>query len=288
MRVADFFKIVKGEITTLVVLVAITGFLTNPDALSRMVYLIPLVISGALAAFSSALLNNVYDMDIDRRMHRTKFRTNLINLENRTHFTILAVIFFTASMFISVYFVNILTAFFILLGFLSYFVLYTIVLKRRTTWNIVIGGIAGSFPALAGWAAVSNDISLTAVFIAILIFMWTPTHFWTLASYRAEEYRKADVPMLPSVVGIEKAYSWLVINTFILVAYTLLPLFFHEIRLGTVYYAVAVLADIYLLYRILLIRKGGYEEKDFRKAFLYSNPYLFFLLVSIWFVLIWS
>lgn len=286
MRAVDFLRVVKVEITTLVVLVAISGFLSNPDAASRMIYMIPLVVAGAIASFSSALLNNVYDMDIDAKMHRTRFRINLINKDNRTGFTVLAIVFFAASMFISAYFVNVLTALFILLGFLSYFILYTLILKRRTSWNIVIGGIAGSFPAMAGWAAVSNDISFTAIFIALLVFMWTPTHFWSLASYRAEEYKNADVPMLPAVVGVRKGYTWIVVNTVILVAYSLLPLFFPEIRVGFVYYVVAVVADIYLLYRILVIRRGNYEETSFKKAFMYSNSYLFFLLVSIWFVVV--
>lgn len=286
MRPIDFFRVVKGEITILVLLVAVSGFLSNPGAMNRIVYIVPLMVGGAFASFSSALLNNVYDMDIDGKMHRTRFRANIINPGNRNGFIALAAVFLIISMVVATLLVNPLTALFIFAGFLSYFVLYTIILKRRTTWNIVIGGIAGSFPALAGWAAVSNDISYTALFIALLVFLWTPTHFWSLASYRAEEYKKAGVPMLPAVVGIKRGYSWLVVNTVVLVAFSLLPLLFTEIRVGLIYYVVAVVADIYLLYRVLDIRRQNYDHGFFKKTFLYSNIYLFVLLVSIWFVLI--
>lgn len=286
MKAGEFFRVVKGEITLLVVLVAVSGFLSNPVAFSRIWYLLPLVVSGALGSFSASILNNVYDMDIDSLMKRTSYRKNLLTETNRTMYVGIALLFLATSISLSAIIINPLTAAMIFLGFLSYFLLYTVVLKRRTTWNIVIGGIAGSFPALAGWAAVTNNISYTSIFIALLVFMWTPTHFWALASYRTEDYRRAEVPMLPAVVGVKKGFQWLAINTVILVVYSLLPLFFTQIHVGIVYYAVAIAADIYLLYRILVILRGSYESRDFRKAFSYSNTYLLFLLVSIWFVII--
>ena len=286
MRIRDFLKIAKGGITTLVALVAVTGFVSDPQAISKFILIIPLLISGILASFSASILNNIYDMDIDSTMKRTEYRNILLNNRTKNYFLSLAAGMLLASMFIAYFFINLLTALFIFLGFASYYFLYTIFLKRRTSWNIVIGGIAGSFPALAGWAAVSDNVSYTALFIAFLVFMWTPTHFWSLASYQEEDYKSAGVPMLPSLVGIEAGFRWIIVNTIILVAYSLIPLLITSIHVGIVYYIVALISDAYLIYRLAMISTSHYNKKQFRNAFIFSNFYLLLLLVSIWFVLI--
>ena len=292
MKLSEFLQVSKGGITLLVVLVAVTGFLSDPLALSRIIYLIPLAVAGTLASFSASILNNLYDMDIDRKMNRTSYRQDILNAGNKKILASIALIFLLGSMLLSYFIINYLTSIFIFLGFLSYFVLYTVILKRRTTWNIVIGGVAGSFPALAGWAAVSGNVSVTGLFIAALVFMWTPTHFWSLASYRSDDYKKADIPMLPSVVGIEAGYTWIMVNTVILILFSLLPLFFIIFKLSTifhvgiVYYIMAIISDAYLAYRMLAIRRKHYAPAQFKSAFIFSNFYLLILLISIWFVVI--
>ena len=292
MKLSEFIQVSKGGITFLVVLVAVTGFLSNPQAISRILYIIPLAVAGTLASFSASIMNNLYDMDIDGKMHRTSYRQDIVNAGNKKALSGIALTFLLVSMLLSYFLINYLTSIFIFLGFLSYFVLYTVILKRRTTWNIVIGGIAGSFPALAGWAAVSGNVSRTALFIATLVFMWTPTHFWSLASYRSEDYKNADIPMLPSVVGIEAGYTWIMVNTAILIIFSLLPLFFIAFNLsmifhvGTAYYVLAVISDAYLAYRMIVIRRRHYAPAQFKSAFIFSNFYLLILLISIWFVVL--
>ncbi len=292
MKLSEFIQVSKGGITFLVVLVAVTGFLSNPQAISRILYIIPLAVAGTLASFSASIMNNLYDMDIDGKMHRTSYRQDIVNAGNKKALSGIALTFLLVSMLLSYFLINYLTSIFIFLGFLSYFVLYTVILKRRTTWNIVIGGIAGSFPALAGWAAVSGNVSRTALFIATLVFMLTPTHCWSLASYRSEDYKNADIPMLPSVVGIEAGYTWIMVNTAILIIFSLLPLFFIAFNLsmifhvGTAYYVLAVISDAYLAYRMIVIRRRHYAPAQFKSAFIFSNFYLLILLISIWFVVL--
>lgn len=282
MNFKQFSKLSKLEITFLIDIVAIAAFLSVPGSLANLVLIVPLIASGTLASMSASILNNAYDIDIDTEMKRTSYRSEIINPSNRSLYISVATVMLAVSMAISYYALNALTAIFILGGFLSYVFLYTILLKRRTTWNIVIGGIAGSFPALAGWAALMNDVSLTSLFIAFLVFLWTPTHFWSLATGNLEDYKNANVPMLPAVVGIRKGGLWILINTVILVAYSLIPLIFHVFVLGAPYYFIAVVMDIFMVY---FVAKPYFTkvEEGYRSAFHFSNYYLLLILVSIWF-----
>lgn len=282
MNFRQFSKLSKLEITFLIDIVAIAAFLSVPGSISHIILIVPLIVSGTLASMSASILNNAYDIDIDTEMKRTSYRSEIINSSNRSLYISLATVMLSASMALSYIALNALTAVFILGGFLSYVFLYTIFLKRRTTWNIVIGGIAGSFPALAGWAALMNDVSLTSLFIAFLVFLWTPTHFWSLATGNLEDYKNANVPMLPAVVGIRKGGLWILINTVILVAYSLIPFIFGGFELGAPYYFIAAAMDIFMIY---FVAKPYFtrNEEGYRSAFHFSNYYLLLILVSIWF-----
>lgn len=284
MRFRDFSKITKLEITFLIDIVAITGFLSVPGSSAHAILLIPLLLAGSLASMSASLFNNLYDRDIDPEMKRTSSRQNIIKEQNHWMYTTMALLMVIISSGISYYFINMLTMLFILGGFASYVFLYTILLKRRTTWNIVIGGIAGSFPALAGWSSLTGTISPTALFIAFIVFLWTPTHFWSLATGNVEDYRKAGVPMLPAVVGIRRGAFWIIVNTAILVAYSFLPLFLTGIHVGITYFVIATLMDIVLIYYVVKPISENFSMPSFKKAFHFSNFYLLFVLLSIWVV----
>ena len=282
MSVNNFMKITKAEITILIDVVAVTGFLVAPLARAHLILLIPLLISGTLASMSASLFNNIYDVDIDGKMKRTSSRSAIINAGNRKFYSVLAALMLLVSMPVAFIFLNLITMVFILAGFLSYVFLYTIILKRRTTWNIVIGGIAGSFPALAGWAAETGSVSLTSLFVAFLVFMWTPTHFWSLAAGNTEDYRAAGVPMLPAVVGIRKGAQWILANTIILIAYSMIPLFVPTIHLGFFYIPIAAAMDAIMLYFVASSMARNYSLEGFKKAFHASNFYLLGLLIAIW------
>lgn len=284
MKVGDFSKISKLEITFLIDIVAITGFLSVPGSINHSILLFPLLASGSLASMSASIFNNLYDRDIDPEMKRTSSRQKIITEQNYKHFYAVALAMILLSSAISYYFINALTMVFILGGFASYVFLYTIFLKRRTTWNIVIGGIAGSFPALAGWSSLTDTVSATALFIAFIVFLWTPTHFWSLATGNVEDYKKAGVPMLPAVVGIKKGAFWIVANTTVLVAYSFLPLLIKSIHVGAIYFLIATVMDLVLVYYVVKPLSENLSSRSFKKAFHFSNLYLLFILLSIWLV----
>ncbi len=284
MRFKDILNISKAEITFLVIIVAITGFLSAPSAASKAVLLVPLVIAGSLASMSAAIFNNIYDRDIDSKMKRTASRRYYLDDQSSRKFFGLAAIMLVLSTFIGVITINYLATLFILLGFCSYVFLYTAFLKRRTSWNIVIGGIAGSFPAMAGWAAVTGGVSWTALYIALLVFMWTPTHFWSLAIGLKDDYASAGVPMLPSIVKEEKASMFVIINTVVLIIYTLLPLFFRQIGVGILFIPAAVVMDAIMIALILKAHRKLPDRKWFRQAFHFSNVYLLAILISVWWI----
>ncbi|GGM78050.1 protoheme IX farnesyltransferase [Thermogymnomonas acidicola] len=282
MKAREFLGIFKVEITVLIDIVAVSAFLSVPGSTLRLALLAPLLVSGSLASFSSALFNNIYDQDIDGRMKRTEYRTKLINWKTRNLYIAVATLMIALSMAISQIYLNTLTSLFIFGGFLSYFVLYTVILKRRTIWNIVIGGIAGSFPALAGWSSLTGSVSSTSLFLAFLVFLWTPSHFWSLASSRVEDYIQADVPMLPVVKGVKASTRWIFTNTVVLVAYTLIPFFVH-MDLGRAYFPIAIASDVAFLYltgRLLV----SSDTPSLKRAFHFSNLYLLLILVSVWLV----
>ncbi len=277
----NFMKITKLEITILIDLVAVTAFMLVPGSTLHPLILFYLILSGTLASMSASIFNNIYDMDIDSKMKRTRSRAGTLNSSTKNFIFGISTIMVILSFLVSFFLINLLTAIFIFSGFLSYVFLYTILLKRRTTLNIVIGGIAGGFPALAGWAALTGSVSATSLFLAFLVFMWTPTHFWNLSINNVDDYKESKVPMLPAVVGIKKTEFWIVVNTVILILYSMIPFFYSGIKLGYLYLPIAIIMDVILLFYVLRPALKNYNKKYFRSAFGFSNMYLLILLVVI-------
>ncbi len=272
-------NLVKIEIAFLVDLVALGGFFTLSSNWSHLFYVIPLLIAGTLASFSAALFNNVYDTDIDREMKRVSARRETIK-ENRRKYSIIASIMLLASFIIGILFLTLLSVTFILLGFASYVFLYTIFLKRRTDWNIVIGGVAGSLPALAGSTAFSGIISYGSIFIALLVFMWTPTHFWSLSIKYVEDYRKAEIPMLPVTKGVDKTIFWILVNTIILFFVTIIPAVFNFPVLGILYRLISIPMALLILIPVIILYMKQ-DEKSYKTVFGISNFFLMILLIAI-------
>jgi protoheme IX farnesyltransferase len=272
-------NLVKIEIAFLVDLVALGGFFTLSSNWSHLFYVIPLLIAGTLASFSAALFNNVYDTDIDREMKRVSARRETIK-ENRRKYSIIASIMLLASFIIGILFLTLLSVTFILLGFASYVFLYTIFLKRRTDWNIVIGGVAGSLPALAGSAAFSGIISYGSIFIALLVFMWTPTHFWSLSIKYVDDYRKAEIPMLPVTKGVDRTIFWILVNTIILFLVTVIPAVLNFPVLGILYRLISIPMALLILIPVIILYMKQ-DEKSYKTVFGISNFFLMILLIAI-------
>lgn len=205
MKPMDMVSLTKPRITLLNIVTAVAAYYLGGGGAEGVV---PLVVAGYLAAGGAGVVNQYMDRDIDAAMPRTRRRPIPSGRVSPQRAVIFGSILIAASLAISLATLNILAAVFIGLGIFIYLFVYTAWLKRRTPLNIVIGGAAGSCSPLAGWAAATGGIGLVAILIALLIFLWTPGHFWGLAIRAEKEYSLAGLPMLPSVAGIEAAGRW--------------------------------------------------------------------------------
>jgi heme o synthase len=272
--VRDFWLLLKPNVMSLVVFSAAAGLFLAPGALHPVLMAVAILCIAA-GAGAAAAINNSYDVDIDRLMVRTRLRptaTGRISPADALAFGITLAIFSVMMMGLAV---NWLAAA-LLAGSIAFYVLvYTLWLKRRTPQNIVIGGAAGAFPPMIGWAAASGEVGLPAVLMFLIIFMWTPPHFWALALYRTQDYARVGIPMLPVVAGEETTRRHMVAYTFLLVAITLLPwLMGHA---GLLYGLAALgLGATFLTLTLRLWRDRS--KRTATRTFRFSIVYLFALL----------
>jgi len=270
----DFYELCKPRVVMLLVFTAVIGmFLATPG----MVPWQPLVFGTlgiGLAASSAAAINQVVDQKIDSAMRRTKARPlpkgNLTN----TQAMIFAVIIGVIAMAILTFLVNGLTAWLTFISLIGYAVIYTMFLKHATPQNIVIGGAAGAAPPVLGWTAVTGTIDPNSLWLFLIIFTWTPPHFWALAIHRRDEYAKVNVPMLPVTHGVEYTRRQVLLYTIIMCAVTLMP--FATRMSGVVYLVgVIILNAIFLYYAIKM--QSGKDPSIPMKTFGYSIVYLMLL-----------
>ena len=272
-RPADYFALLKPRVMSLVVFTGLVGMVLAPGSLHP-VLAITALLCIAIGAGASGAINMWYDADIDAVMSRTKARPipqGRITAEEALGFgAVLAV----GSVLVMGLAVNWVAAAILALTIGFYVFIYTMWLKRRTPQNIVIGGAAGAFPPMIGWAAVSGDLSLLPILLFAIIFMWTPPHFWALALYRSDDYARAGVPMLPVVAGDRETRRQILIYSLLLVPLTLSP---WALGLaGPLYGAVAaVLGGFFLLLAWRIWRSS--DERPAKHMFAYSILYLFLL-----------
>ncbi|MDH5409095.1 MAG: heme o synthase [Gammaproteobacteria bacterium] len=270
----DYYELCKPRVVALLVFTAIIGmFLATPGMVPLDILIFGSVGIG-LASASAAAINQVVDQKVDADMNRTSNRPLPTgNLTNKQALAF-ALIIGTLAMFILVYFVNTLTAILTFISLVGYAVIYTMYLKRATPQNIVIGGAAGAAPPVLGWTAVTGTIDPNSLLLFLIIFAWTPPHFWALAIHRRDEYAKVDIPMLPVTHGIEYTRLHALLYTIILVAVTLLP--FVTGMSGILYLVGAlILGGIFLYYAIRM--QSGKDDKIAIKTFGYSIIYLMLL-----------
>lgn len=272
----DYLALTKPGITLLIVLVAVGGFaLATPGALD-LVRLAALVGCGAAASAGAAMLNHYLDRDVDRLMRRTRERP-LPGARIHSGGSVAAAGLALSALGIGVSAVvlNPLTAFSILLGGLTYVVVYTAWLKRRSSWNIVIGGFAGSAPALAGGAAAVGSWTPGVLALALLVFLWTPPHFWSLALLLKDDYARAGLPMLPRMDDPRFSGRVVVLSAALLVPATLLV-----VVVGPITWPVALLllavAAVFVAVTAPLLRRV--DRPTARRGFVYSGPYLLIVI----------
>lgn len=266
----DYYELCKPRVVALIVFTAIVGmFLAVPG----MVPWQPLILGTlgiGLAAASAAAINQVVDQQADSIMGRTSKRPIPVgNLSNRQAIIFASIIGIIA-MTILVVWVNVITAVLTFASLIGYAVIYTVFLKRATPQNIVIGGAAGAAPPVLGWSAVTNTIDPNSLLLFLIIFAWTPPHFWALAIHRCDEYAKVDIPMLPVTHGIPFTRLHVLLYTIILIIVSLLP--YLTGMCGMIYLISTVILDaIFLYYAIRMQReiKTGFAMKTFGFSILY-------------------
>ncbi|MEM0482799.1 MAG: heme o synthase [Nitrososphaerota archaeon] len=271
----DLFSLTKPKITLLNIGSAVSCYLLAGGSYwgSALLFL-----TGYLASGGSSMLNNYLDRDIDGLMRRTARRPLPSGRVPGKVVLALGLILSAASIVLAWVLFNLLTALMIAAGILTYAVVYTILLKRRTDWNIVIGGAAGSFPPLAGWAAATNMIGLEAVLMALLIFLWTPGHFWALAIRAENDYRSARLPMLPVTKGLGQAVKAIAAsNALMLGSWALLSM---TINPPTIFLLVTTpLTALIAYYTAALIRNRGRE--DSWRLFKATSPWLLIIQLGL-------
>ena len=277
-RFRQFLALTKPRVVSLIVFTAVIGmFLAAPD-LPPPAALVFGTIGIALVAGAAAAFNCLVEQKIDAVMQRTRVRPLPRGEQTSAQTLVFAGIVGGIGLWTLYRFVNPLTMWLTLATFVGYAVVYTVLLKPATPQNIVIGGASGAMPPVLGWAAVTNDVAPEALLLFLIIFVWTPPHFWALALYRTQDYAKAGLPMLPVTHGPRYTQLMIVLYTVALVAVTMLP---FAIRMsGLLYLASAlVLGGVFLLYAVQLYR--DYSDELARATFKYSIYYLAMLFSAL-------
>ena len=275
----DYYELTKPRVVMLIVFTAIVGMFVSVPGWPGAVPLVFGTLGIGLASSSAAVFNHVLDARIDIRMMRTRGRPlpqgKLTEKSALTFASGLCVI----SMIILWFLVNPLTAVLTIFSLIGYAVIYTVWLKRATPQNIVIGGAAGAAPPVLGWTAVTNELHSGALLLFLIVFVWTPPHFWALAIARKDEYAKVDIPMLPVTHG--EAYTRLniLLYTILLVLVTVLPYLIG--MSGIIYLLSALVLDAWFLYYAVQMYRDSEDVELPMKTFRYSISYLGFLFAAI-------
>ncbi len=274
----DFLELTKPKVSLLIVFTAIVGMVLASPGMVPLPALIFGTLGIALASGSAAAFNHVLDRRIDEQMARTRRRPLPTGHLQKRHAVIFATILALCSMLILGLLVNGLTAALTFCSLIGYAMIYTMWLKRATPQNIVIGGAAGAAPPILGWAAVTNSIDPHALLLFLIIFTWTPPHFWALAIARRDDYAKVGIPMLPVTHGIPYTRLQIVLYTILLVLSTLLP--YLTGMSGFIYLASVIALNARFLYFVIALNRGLRPELPIR-TFRFSITYLMLLFAAL-------
>ncbi|MDR3500594.1 MAG: heme o synthase [Parvibaculum sp.] len=271
----DYFELLKPRVMSLVVFTGLVGLVVAPGHINPVIGFTALLCI-AIGAGASGALNMWYDADIDAKMARTAARPVPSGRVTPGEALGFGMTLSVGSVIVMALAVNNTAAFLLAFTIFFYAVIYTMWLKRSTPQNIVIGGAAGAFPPMIGWAAVTGTVTLPSIILFLIIFMWTPPHFWALALFRSDDYAKAGVPMLPVVSGEPETRRQIMLYSLLLVAVSLVP---GAIGLAGAIYtgAAALLGAIFLIAAFRVWRAPAGDYKSAKQLFAYSILYLFLL-----------
>jgi protoheme IX farnesyltransferase len=273
-----YLELTKPRVVALITFTAVVGTLLASPGAPPLEALVWGNLGIALAAACAATLNHVLDRRIDAQMARTRARPLPSGQLTERQALVFAAVLGVSAMAILAFLVNLLTAVLTFLSLIGYAVVYTVWLKRATSQNIVIGGAAGAAPPVLGWAAVTNHIDPNALLLFLIIFVWTPPHFWALAIARRDEYARAGIPMLPVTHGVAHTRLQVLLYTVLLVVVTLMP--FLTRMSGLIYLAAALVLNAGFLYYALALKISAREELPMR-VFRFSVTYLMWLFAAL-------
>ncbi len=271
--------LMKPRVMSLVIFTSAVGLLTAPSIVSFRESIIGIFFV-AMGAGAAGALNMWYEADLDKLMARTCLRPIPTGKVNRNHALVFGIILSTVSIYGLYYFANTISAILLFSTISFYLFVYTIWLKRLTPQNIVIGGAAGALPPVIGWTIATGSLSIEPITFFLIIFYWTPSHFWALSLYKAQDYEKAKIPMLPITNGIEVTKKKIFVYSLFMLPIVILPyyigftgkIFLFTSLFLTLYYN-------YICYDLLNFKKNKFELNKAKKVFSYSILYLFLLFV---------
>jgi len=277
-RAVDYLALLKPGVMSLVVFTALVGLVAAPEPVHPVIGFVA-ILCIAVGAGAAGAINMWYDADIDAVMTRTRGRPVAAGRMAPGEALGFGVTLAVGSVVAMELFVNLAADLLLPFSIAFYVFVYTMWLKRRTPQNIVIGGAAGAFPPMVGWAAATGSVSLDPLLMFAIVFLWTPPHFWALALYRSGDYARAGVPMLPVVAGKAETRRQMLLYTLALVSATLAPwaLGYAGALYGT---AAAVLGSLFVLAALDVLRTGDASEVPARRMFGYSILYLFLLFAA--------
>ncbi len=274
----SYYQLCKPNVVYMMLICAFVGMLLAEQSVGSYSYLFVSLVGIAFCAASAAAINQVIDRKSDASMTRTDQRPLPKGELSATHASLFAVLIGIAGATILYVYVNTLTMLLTIASLIGYAFIYTVYLKRATPQNIVIGGLAGAAPPLLGWSAVTNTIDPYALLLVLIIFVWTPPHFWALAIYRKEEYAKESIPMLPVTHGVMFTKLQIVLYTIILFIVSLLP---YVVLMSGIIYLISALAlsSVFLYYSINLYFSDS--DEDAMSTFQFSIYYIFLIFLAL-------
>ncbi|PLZ90579.1 heme o synthase [Fischerella thermalis] len=277
--VQSYYQLTKPRIIPLLLITTVASMSIASEGKLDPILLLVTLAGGTFAAASAQTFNCVYDRDIDYEMERTRHRPLPSGRVQPNHALIFAIALACISFTLLTVFVNLLSALLAMSGILFYVGVYTHLLKRHTSLNIVIGGAAGAVPVLVGWAAVTGTLSWTAWLLFAIVFLWTPPHFWALALMISEDYAKVGVPMLPVVTDNITAARQIWVYTLILVPATFLLIYPLQ-AVGTVYGCIAFIMGAIFIKKAWALLQDSENKQSARSLFLYSILYMMLLCAA--------
>ena len=276
---SELFKLMKPRVMSLVIFTCAVGLLTAPNIVSTKDAIIGILLV-SLGAGAAGALNMWYESDLDALMTRTCLRPIPTGKVNKNQALILGITLSIVSVIALDYFTNRISAGILLLTILFYVFVYTIWLKRRTPQNIVIGGASGAFPPVIGWTIATGSLSIEPIAFFLIIFFWTPSHFWALSLYKSDDYKKANIPMLPLTNGVESTKLNILIYSLLMLPVIVFPYLISFV--GLTFLIPSLLLTIYynfLCYELWNYKKNKFNSKKAKSIFGYSILYLFLIFV---------